>query len=51
MNRISIAAFFALFSFVLISRSDAEEIKFETADGKLKIVGDGRLLRSQWKAC
>ena len=39
MNRLSIAAFFALFSFVLISRSDAQEIKFETADGKFKITG------------
>jgi len=39
VNRISIAAFFAFFSFALISRSEAEEIKFETADGKLKIAG------------
>ncbi|MDA7928641.1 hypothetical protein N9B54_01660 [Mariniblastus sp.] len=39
MNRILIAAFFLLFSFALIASSDAQEIKFETADGKFKITG------------
>ena len=39
MNRLSIAASVLLFSFALISRSDAQEIKFETADGKFKITG------------
>ena len=38
-NRLSIAASVLLFSFALISRSDAQEIKFETADGKFKITG------------
>ena len=39
MNRLSIAASVLLCSFALISRSDAKEIKFETADGKFKITG------------
>ena len=39
MNRLSIAAFFLLFSFALNSGSDAKEIKFETADGKFKVTG------------
>ncbi|MDB4640075.1 hypothetical protein OAF56_00435 [Pirellulaceae bacterium] len=38
-NRLSIAASLLLFSFALISNSDAQEIKFETSDGKFKITG------------
>ena len=39
MNRLSIAASVLLCSFALISKVYAQEIKFETADGKFKITG------------
>ena len=51
MNRLSITASVLLCSFALTSKVYAQEIKFETADGKFKITGIGWLLRSQRKAC
>ena len=39
MNRLSIAASVLLCCFALTSKISAQEIKFETSDGKFKITG------------